>query len=125
MSNAQSSDVLESTTSYATLWSNTDWKKAYKYVNKQRFRIFRAESEGDSRKVRDLQRMLVRSSAAQKIAIKRVTQVNKGRRTPGIDGNLALNDSERGKLFVKIRNRNVNKHNPKPALRTYFPKNEW
>ena len=51
MSYAQNSTVLESTTSYAT----------YKYVNKQRFRIFHAESEGDSRKVRDLQRMLVRS----------------------------------------------------------------
>ena len=55
MSYAQNSIVLESTTSYATLWSDTDWKKTYKYVDKQRFRIFRAESEGDSRKVRDLQ----------------------------------------------------------------------
>ena len=57
MSYAQNSTVLESTTSYATIWSDTDWKKTYKYVNKQRFRIFRAESEGDSRKVRDLQRI--------------------------------------------------------------------
>ena len=51
MSNAQNKDVLESTTSYATIWSDTDWKKTYKYVNKQRHRIFRAESEGDRRKV--------------------------------------------------------------------------
>ena len=50
MSNAQNKDVLESTTSYATIWSDTDWKKTYKYVNKQRHRIFRAESEGDRRK---------------------------------------------------------------------------
>lgn len=50
MSYAQNSIVLESTTSYDTIWSDTDWKKTYKYVNKQRFRIFRAESEGDSRK---------------------------------------------------------------------------
>ncbi len=57
MSYAQNSTVLESTTSYATIWSDTDWKKkTYKYVNKQRYRIFRAESEGDRRKVRDLQR---------------------------------------------------------------------
>ena len=41
MSYTQNSNVLESTTSYAT----------YKYVNKQRFRIFRAESEGESRKL--------------------------------------------------------------------------
>ena len=122
MSHAQNSTVLESTTSYATLWSDTNWKKTYKYVNKQRFRIFRAESEGDSRKVRDLQRMLVRSPAALKVAIKRVTQINKGKRTPGVDGNLALSDSKRGKLFVKIMNRNINKHKPKPAYRTQIPK---
>ena len=122
MSYAQNSTVLESTTSYATIWSDTDWKKTYKYVNKQRFRIFRAENEGDSRKVRDLQRMLVRSPAALKVAIKRVTQTNKGKRTPGVDGYLVLSDFERGKLFVKIRNRNINKHNPKPVYRTQIPK---
>ena len=52
----QNSTILESTTSYTTICSDTYRKKTYKYVNKQRFRIFRAESEGDSRKVRDLQR---------------------------------------------------------------------
>ena len=45
MSYAQNTTVLESKTSYDTIWSDTDWKKTYKYVNKQRFRIFRAESE--------------------------------------------------------------------------------
>ena len=57
MSYAQNSQNFESTTSYATIWSDTDWNKTNKYVDKQRFRIFRAESEGDTRKVRDLQRM--------------------------------------------------------------------
>ena len=54
---AQNSQNFESTTSYATIWSDTDWNKTQKYVDKQRFRIFRAESEGETRKVRDLQRM--------------------------------------------------------------------
>ena len=57
MSYAQNSQNFESTTSYATIWSDTDWNKTNKYVDKQRFRIFRAESEGDTRKVRNLQRM--------------------------------------------------------------------
>ena len=122
MSNAQNSNVYESTTSYATIWSETDWNKVNKYVNKQRFRIFRAEMDRDSRKVRDLQRMLVRSPSTQKLAIRRVTQTNKGKKTPGIDGNLALSNTDRGKLFVKIRNRNINKHTPKPTLRKYIPK---
>ena len=47
---AQNSQNFESTTSYATIWSDTDWNKTQKYVDKQRFRIFRAESEGETRK---------------------------------------------------------------------------
>ena len=122
MSYAQNIDVLESTTSYATIWRDTDWKKVNKYVSKQRFRIFRAESEGDSRKVRDLQRMLIRSPALLKIAIRRVTQTNKGKRTPGIDGFVALSDAQRGKLFVKLSKRNIKKHKPKPVKRIHIPK---
>ena len=44
MSYAQSRDALESTASYATIWRETEWNKVKRYVNKQRYRIFRAES---------------------------------------------------------------------------------
>ena len=53
---AQNSQNFESTTSYATIWSDTDWNKTPKYVDKQRCRIFRAESEGETRKVRLFQK---------------------------------------------------------------------
>ena len=122
MSYAQNRRSFESTTSYATLWSNTDWNKTRKYVDKQQRRIYRAESNNDKRKVRDLQRMLVRSSAALKLAIKRVTQINKGKKTPGLDGFRAVNDKQRGELFVKMRNMNINLHKPKPAYRIHIPK---
>ena len=122
MSYAQSSDALESTASYATIWRETEWNKVKRYVNKQRHRIFRAESEGNYRKVREIQRMLIRSSALIKLAILRVTLTNKGKRTPGIDGFTAMSDAQRGRLFVKIRNRNIKKHNPKPVKRIYIPK---
>lgn len=45
MSNAQNLNVYESTASYTTIWTETNWKKVYKYVDKQLFRIFRAENE--------------------------------------------------------------------------------
>ena len=50
MSYAQNRRSFESTTSYATLWSNTNWNKAQKYVDKQQRRIYRAESNNDKRK---------------------------------------------------------------------------
>lgn len=122
MSYAQSRDALESTASYATIWRETEWNKVKRYVNKQRHRIFHAESEGNYRKVREIQRILIRSSALIKLAILRVTLTNKGKRTPGIDGFIAMSDAQRGRLFVKIRNRNIKKHNPKPVKRIYIPK---
>ena len=122
MSNAQNIIVYESTASYATIWTETNWKKVYKYVDKQRFRIFRAESEGDYRKVRDLQRILINSPAALKVAIKRVTQINKGRKTAGLDGFRALTDAQRGKLFVEMKDININKHKPTPVKRIQIPK---
>ena len=115
-------DTFVSTTSNITNWSSIDWKKAEKYVDKIQKRIYRAESEGDYRKVRDLQRLLGRSAYAQLLAIKRVTQTNKGKRTAGIDGFRALTDKKRMELFYKIRNRNINLHKPKPALRKYIRK---
>ena len=122
MSNAQNLSVYESTASYTTIWTETNWKKVYKYVDKQRFRIFRAESEGDYRKVRDLQRILINSPAALKVAIKRVTQINKGRKTAGLDGFRALTDAQRGKLFVEMKDININKHKPTPVKRIQIPK---
>jgi RNA-directed DNA polymerase len=53
------------------------------------------QAKNKSRKVRNLQRMLANSNAALLLAIRRVTQNNKGKRTPGIDGYTALNDKKK------------------------------
>ena len=121
MSNTHNENY-ESTTPYTTDWSSLKWSRIEKYVSKLQKRIFRAEREGDSHKVRDLQRMLVYSESALLMAIKRVTQINKGKRTPGIDGFRALSDEARGKLFDSMKLMNIKKHRPKPAYRTYNPK---
>jgi RNA-directed DNA polymerase len=66
------------------------WKKIGKYVKKLRQRIFRAEQTGQVRKARKLQRLMLRSQANLLYSIKRVTQINKGKRTAGIDGHRVL-----------------------------------
>ena len=119
---AQNNDVYESTTQCATDWSSINWYKVEKYVDKLQKRIYHAESIGDSRKVRDLQRILVRSESAILMAVKRVTQINKGKRTPGIDGKVIKTDKQRGELVDKLKTRNISKHVPKPAHRHYIRK---
>ena len=46
-------------------------------------------------KVKLLQRLLLRSRAAQALAVKQVTQLNQGKKTPGVDGKTALSVRER------------------------------
>ena len=115
-------NLYESTTPDTTDWLSIEWKKVEKYVDKQQKRIYSAEKEGDTHKVRNIQRMLMRSRAVVMLAVRRVTQVNKGKRTPGIDGNVVLTNKEREKLVDKIMSRKIERHKPKPAYRKYIKK---
>ncbi|WP_238919215.1 group II intron reverse transcriptase/maturase [Clostridium sp. YIM B02555] len=103
-------------------WNSINWRKIYKYVKKLRQRIFHAEQLGQTRKVRKLQRLMIRSKANLLLSIKRVTQINKGKRTAGIDKMIIIDDNERIKLYNLIKNYNVKSIKVKPAKRTYIPK---
>ena len=59
-----------------TDWKQIPWNQLEEYVVKLQQRIYQAEIDGEKRKVRDLQRMLLNSKANLLISIKRVTQVN-------------------------------------------------
>ena len=103
-------------------WSLIDWKKIYEYVKKLRQRIFRAEQLGQKRKVRKLQRLMIRSKSNLLLSIKRVTQINKGKKTAGVDGEIALNPNERLVLYNLLKEYNIKHIRPKPAKRVYIPK---
>ncbi len=68
-----------------TDWSANDWRKVERSVSNLRRRIFRASKEGDHRKVRSLQKLVLRSHANALQSVRRVTQINAGRNTPGVD----------------------------------------
>jgi RNA-directed DNA polymerase len=122
MKNSQNKNFEESTISDTTDWNAIKWHKVEKYVDKLQKRIYHAESENNSRQVRNLQRILIHSNATLLLAIKKVTQINKGKQTPGIDGFRALNDKKRGELFDTMKNMNIKLHSPKPAYRMYIKK---
>ena len=122
MRNAQNRSIYESTTSDITIWDDIIWFKVEKYVDKLQKRIYDAESKGDSRKVRNLQRILIHSKAGLLLAVRKVTQMNKGRKTPGIDKFRALSSKQRGELVDKLLTMNIALHKPKPAYRKYIKK---
>src|SRR5262245_52490544 len=79
-------------------WDRIDWGRAEAEVRRLRQRIFTASRAGDHRKVRSLQRLMLRSRANALVATRRVTQINQGRRTAGIDGLTALHGQDRVEL---------------------------
>lgn len=103
-------------------WELLNWKKIYEYVKKLRQRIFRAEQLGQKRKVRKLQRLMIRSNANLLLSIKRVAQTNKGKQTAGVDGETALTSSDRLILYNLLKEYNIKYIRPKPAKRVYIPK---
>lgn len=54
-------------------------------INNLRQRIYRASESGDLKRVHNLQKLMLKSSANKLVAIRRVTQQNQGRKTPGVD----------------------------------------
>jgi RNA-directed DNA polymerase len=105
-----------------TGWNSTDWRATQKYVTKLRQRIYRAEQQKEYRKVRKLQRLLLRSKANLLLSIRKATQENIGKRTPGVDGYTALSSRERDELYQQLKKKNIFQHHPKPAKRTYISK---
>lgn len=103
-------------------WNSFNWKRIYHYVDKLQKRIYRAERLGQRKRVRGLQRLLIRSKANLLLSIRRVTQLNRGKRTAGVDGAKALTSKERMVLYQKLKRMHVSLHNPKPANRIYIPK---
>ncbi|MBU8907706.1 reverse transcriptase N-terminal domain-containing protein [Desertibacillus haloalkaliphilus] len=105
-----------------TNWNDIPWNRLEKYVRRLQQRIYRADSLGQRRKVRSLQRLLMKSKAALLLSIRRVTQINKGKRSAGVDGYTASTPKERVELYNKMKNLHLSQHKPKATRRTYIPK---
>jgi len=80
--NGPEDDVLD--------WHAIDWRTAEEDVRRLRQRIFTASRAGDLKRVRSLQKLMLRSRANTLLSVRRVTEVNAGRETAGIDGQVVL-----------------------------------
>ena len=83
-------------------WSTTPWRKLERYIFRLQKRIYKAKQRGDTRAVRGLKRVLKRSKAAKTLAVRQVTQDNRGKRTAGIDGVKNLTPAERLAMASKL-----------------------
>ena len=111
-----------SVSSNATDWDSINWDRIERYVDKQQKRIYRAEVNKDKRKVRNIQRLLTNSRAVLLLAVRRVTEINKGRNTPGPDGFTAKTSKQKGELVDRLSKKNIYNYAPSPTQRIYIPK---
>ncbi|MFI8774006.1 group II intron reverse transcriptase/maturase [Gordonia sp. NPDC062954] len=101
-------------------WDQIDWDRAEMEVRRLRQRIFTASRAGEHRKVRSLQRLMMRSRANALVATRRVTQINQGRGTAGVDGVIALHGPERAELARQVQQ--GDHRSALPVRRIYIPK---
>jgi RNA-directed DNA polymerase len=76
-------------------WNRIPWKKTERNVFKLQKRIYRASDRGQAGRVHQLQRLLVNSRSTKFLAVRRVTQDNRGKKTAGVDGIKSLRPRER------------------------------
>ena len=91
-------------------WRKLPWKKFRKNLFRLQKRIFKAIRVDDIARARSLQKLVLKSTSASLLAIRQVTQLNKGRKTAGIDGKKALTFKERFDLYNKLSEVNDWKH---------------
>ena len=101
-------------------WQAIQWQQVHRKVSQLRQRIYRASVKGDLKKVRNLQRLTMRSTANRLLAIRQVTQCNQGKHTAGVDGYIAVTHQERLALYKTLST--YLSQPVRPVKRVHIPK---
>jgi RNA-directed DNA polymerase len=102
-------------------WRSIDCAQAKENVRRLRQRIFKAAQQGDLKKVRNLQKLMLRSYSNTLVSVKRVAQVSSGRNTAGVDGVKSLTPSRKYELASAIHVEE-RPYRAMPVKRVYIPK---
>ena len=102
-------------------WEKIDWRAQEGQVRRLRQRIFTAAQEQDWPRVRNLQKLMLRSRANTLVSVRQVTQRNTGRKTAGIDGEIALTPGARAAVAVRVH-QSIASWRPRAVRRVYIPK---
>ena len=102
-------------------WHAIDWRACEDNVRQLRQRIFTASQAGDLKRVRNLQKLMLRSRANTLLSVRRVTERNAGRKTAGVDGELVLTPEAKADLAAWVQ-RSSEPWHARPVKRVYIPK---
>lgn len=114
------SQMIVNVTERTCEWNTVNWCKTNRIVRNLRQRIFRATQLGQLKKVRSLQRLLMRCYSNTVTSVRKVTQTNKGKDTAGVDKLVVETPEARG-LLVEILRKFI-PWKPYPTRTVYIPK---
>lgn len=112
--------VIEPTPGRELKWQDINWTAVEASVRRLQGRILRAARNGERKKVKNLQKLLVKSQAAKMLAIRLVTQQNRGKHTPGVDG--VVVDTPEARVQFLQEGLDLKGYRPKPVRRVRIPK---
>lgn len=101
-------------------WKNLPWKRFQKNLFRLQCRIYKSAKMKDYETVKRLQSLLLGSKSSKYLAVRQVTQLNKGKKTAGVDKVSLLNPKQRFDLVNELDNMNDWKH--RKLRRVYIPK---
>src|SRR5467141_1248499 len=116
--NQESHHVMSRDAHHRYEWNTMPWRKLEVKVFKLQRRIYQATTRGETKKAHRLQKLLATSWSAKSLAVRRVTQENKGKKTAGVDGVKSLTPPQRLHLIS-----DMDLHTPaKPVRRVWIDK---
>lgn len=102
-------------------WDAVDWRTQEANVRRLRQRIFTATRKQDWATVRNLQKLMLRSRSNTLVSVRQVTQHNAGRKTAGIDGEVALTSPQRAEVAMRVH-ATIRSWKPRAVKRVHIPK---
>ncbi|MGB5596528.1 MAG: group II intron reverse transcriptase/maturase [Crocosphaera sp.] len=84
-------------------WTQLNWSNIQYKVSKLQSKIYESSLNGDKVSVVKYQKTLINSYNARLLAVRRVTQDNKGKRMAGVDGKRVVSNSQRIKLAENLK----------------------
>jgi RNA-directed DNA polymerase len=109
---------MSTTASSVYEWNALPWRTLERDVYKLQKRIFKASQRGETKTVHRLQRLLLTSWAARCLAVRKVTQDNRGKKTAGVDGVKRLTPAQRLQLAHDL----AVPSKAQPVRRVWIPK---
>jgi RNA-directed DNA polymerase len=99
-----------------------NWRNIDKHIMKLRRQIFLAKLRGQENELRRLQRKMINSRGNLLWSIRKVTSINRGKKTAGTDKQVYLTPERRLALFRRLEVINLLEWTPSPVRRIDLPR---